>query len=133
MSEFDEKSQKLLDLISTIDGEDKELLKDFKSWWMDRNDGIDRREYPNALPAEAVKNVDRMLDASNREVTMGGIDSMKLQLVQNIIIGQRIKSGTDVKKMKVKDMQAMIDAIGWSVFPEEWTLAPGEIIGYKEQ
>lgn len=133
MSEFDEKSQKLLELISTIDGEDKELLKDFKTWWMDRNDGIDRREYPNALPAEAAKNVDRMLDASNREVTMGGIDSMKLQLVQNIIIGQRIKSGTDVKKMKVKDMQAMIDAIGWSVFPEEWTLAPGEIIGYKEQ
>ncbi len=133
MSEFDEKSQKLLELISTIDGEDKELLKSFKTWWMDRNDGIDRREYPNALPAEAASNVERMLDASGKEVTMAGIDTMKLHTVQLIIIGQKIKGGLDVKKMKVVDMQAMIDSIGWTIFPEEWTLAPGEIIGYKEQ
>jgi len=133
MSEgYNDQCELLSELIKNIDGEKKEMIKEFEEWWMYRNDGVDREKYPNALPPKTARNVEKMIDSSGKEITMAGIDNMKVQLVQNILTGSRLKSGDDAKKMKVKSMQEMIDAIGWAVFPGEWTLSQGEMIGYKE-
>lgn len=129
---FNKQCDQITDLIRSATNDDKEILKDFEEWWHLKRDGVDREKFPNALPTKAARNVERMIDAHTREVNQGGLEAMKIQLIENIVIGQRIKGGADVKKMKVVDLQAMIDAIGWSLFPNEWQIAPGEIIGFKE-